>query len=147
MISTTPLENFLTIEDLSDFKPDLQGSHPFGRLKAPRGEMVYLNGQDPVTSLGVLEIRPELGPRGRHMHRRKKEIFYIITGKLEGRYWHENDAKKGYVFNHYAGHFITIQPGLFHELVALEPTWAIEFSPQIFDITDTVYPQETPFDS
>lgn len=147
MISTAPLEDFLTVQDLSQLTPDIQSAHPLGTSKAPRGDMIYLNCEERLSTLGVLEIRPELGPRGRHMHLHKKEIFYIITGKMQGRYWHDHNPNQGYVFDHGPGHLITIQPGLFHEFIAIEPTWAVEFSPQIFNISDTVYPQETPFDS
>ena len=141
------LQDFLAVQDLTNADPNLQTSHPLGRWQAPRGEMIYLNSEDQISMLGVLELRPELGPRGRHKHQVRKEIFYIITGKVIGRYWFDHHPQDGYTIEHNAGQLLTIYPGLYHEFLALEPTWMVEYSPQSYDASDVIYPKETPFDS
>jgi hypothetical protein len=136
------IDHYLTITDLSQVNIDRKSPYPLGTWKGERGDMIYLNCEEQIKMLGVLELRPELGVRGRHAHKTKKEIFYFITGQVTGRYWFEENPDDVREIRHIRGHLVTIEPGLFHEFLALEPSWAVEFSPQTHNDNDTVYPEK-----
>jgi hypothetical protein len=137
------LKEFLTIQNVKELSPNMDDTYPLGFVERERGAMVYLNFGEPLRFCALIEINPVLGSRGNHAHKIKKEIFYILSGKVKGTYWLQNELKKqAETFTHIEGDLITMQPGLFHEFCALEPALALEFSPQPLVALDTYYYSE-----
>ncbi len=133
------IEDYLKVIDILEVEADRDSSYPFGKWKGERGDIIYLNCEEPIKMLGVLELSPELGVRGRHAHSKKKEMLYFLTGKVRGRYWFKEVPETTYEFIHRPGHMVVISPDLFHEFAPLEVSLAIEFSPQPYDKRDTIY--------
>lgn len=133
--------DLLDIKDLTQLEPHLDDQKPFGYLEKERGFMAYLNQPKDYKFLAILEIKPGQ-PRGRHYHKEKIEMFYIISGLTHGQYWLPTMKQdEGIQHVHKPGDFITIQPGLCHEFSAQEPTLALEMTYQSFTLKDTFYPQ------
>ncbi len=134
------LENYFSVKNLADIVPDLQSAHPFGRLDRGRGESSYLNFGRDIRFVGVLEFLPEFSIRGKHYHKNKTEMMFVLSGKMKGYYWLPENPVGLQEKIHAKGDFITIKPGLTHAFEALERTVAIELSPDTFNIEDTFYP-------
>jgi mannose-6-phosphate isomerase-like protein (cupin superfamily) len=137
------LKKFLTIQNVKELSPTMSDVYPLGFVTRERGAMTYLNFGEPLNFCALVEINPALGSRGNHVHKIKKEIFYILSGTVKGTYWLQNEHKEqAETFIHSEGDIITIQPELFHEFQALEPALALEFSPQSFMTSDTYYSEK-----
>lgn len=138
------LKDFLEVKNLEAIEPDLKSPHPFGRIDKGRGELNYLNFGRDIKFVGVLEFLPGLGIRGKHYHKNKTEMMYVLTGEMKGFYWLPEDSRGLEKRIHKKGDFITIRPGLAHAFEAIERTMTIELSPDTFIIEDTFYPNNMP---
>lgn len=138
------LKDCLEIKNLETVEPDLKSTHPFGKIDKGRGESSYLNFGRDIKFVGVLEFLPGLGIRGKHYHKNKIEMMYVLTGKMNGFYWLPEDPSGFEERIHKKGDFITIRPGLTHAFEAMERTITIELSPDIFSIEDTFYTNNMP---
>ena len=134
------VNDYLTIQNIHDFKPDTNTAYPVGYADFGRGGTTFLNVNQTNATLMLIEFRADSGPRGRHKHALRYESFYIISGCLKARYWlHDPDEAIEYVHRH--GTLLTLKPGLFHEYECVDgPALALEFSPQPYDRSDHYYP-------
>jgi mannose-6-phosphate isomerase-like protein (cupin superfamily) len=122
--------------------PVFEGAPPAGagasgpkRLRLAQGELAnFYDDPEGVRYLAFLELRPD-GVRGNHVHRVKKEHFYLIAGEVvcvakpaEGGELVELELK--------AGDMVTIHPGIAHAFKPLSIGQAIEFSSGMFDAGD-----------
>lgn len=136
------IENYLKIQDIRKILPDTTQLAPFGYIDRGRGGTTFLNSGKPIQFLALIEFTPEAGPRGRHKHACKQELFYLVSGSLKGRYW-LLDEVSACEHIHTAGTLITLEPGLFHTFECMNgPALALEFSPQAFDLKDHFYPDQ-----
>lgn len=106
------------------------------RLALPTGELAQLT--DAVTVfryLAVLELQSGT-LRGNHVHQRKQEWFYLISGAvtLHARIPGGEEAAR---LELQPGDLVFLAPGVAHAIVVTAPGWAVEFSPEAFDPTDT----------
>jgi quercetin dioxygenase-like cupin family protein len=132
--------DYLTIKNLNEIKADINTFKPFGSTKGDRGLTIFLNSKEDFQFIALVELKPNL-PRGHHQHAKKIEMLYVISGTVKGKYWlPEWPFKDAYEMIHEAGTFVQINPGLFHEFLAIEPTWLVELSPTSFNVKDTYYP-------
>lgn len=134
------VDQFLTVTNLRNIEPDMKTTNPLGLLNKGKGESVYLNCLNNIKYIGALEFLPGLGMRGKHYHKNKKEIMYVLEGKVKGYYWLPEEPERLQEKLHEKGDLITMQPGLTHAFEAMERTVMIELSPNTFDIEDTFYP-------
>ena len=82
--------------------------------------------------MALVELRVG-GIRGNHFHRVKLEYFYLISGKLLVV---AEDGGERVEIEVHPGDLITIETGVAHAMKPLEPGYAIEFSPALFDSED-----------
>lgn len=106
------------------------------RLLLPAGELAQLT-EDATTFryLACLELREET-ERGNHLHRRKQESFYLLSGKVS-LFGVDPLREERVELALEAGDLVFIAPGIAHGLKVVESGFAVEFSPEPFDPTDT----------
>lgn len=68
-----------------------------------------------------------------HYHKLKDETFYIQSGKILLKYYHEDDIAYAHDIILKPGDKFHIYRGLRHQMIALEDTELFEFSTQHFD--------------
>lgn len=129
---------YVTKRSLKGMIPDLSTRSPLGYIELPgRGVTVQLNIEKTFTYVGVVELNPACGTRGRHKHLKKLEHVYVVTGSAKLRLWLEK--KEDAVELELAqGDLITIRPGVYHEYEAVTPAWMVELSPIPFEKEDTI---------
>lgn len=106
------------------------------RLLLPQGELTSIhNAEEAIHYIAFIELR-EGGARGNHYHKLKKEMVYVIQGEV--RLVVEDVAtRERATVPLQAGDVATIPVGIAHVLRTVKPGQAIEFSPALFDPTDT----------
>jgi quercetin dioxygenase-like cupin family protein len=72
-----------------------------------------------------------------HYHKLKHETLYVQSGKLKIKFNETDDFAKAKQIILKPGERFVVERGLRHMLIALEPTYIIEFSTQHFD-TDSI---------
>ena len=112
-----------------------------GTVKDERGSLVQIiDGRQTFSHLVFLDLMASDPPvyRGAHYHRKKLEIFYIISGVVEAQL-HDLDTGQRETLTLYPGFKLTLLPGLAHRFRALEYARIIEASPDPYD-PDDVFP-------
>jgi len=107
------------------------------RLHLPQGDLAQLhNGPEPIHYLAWIELKAG-GVRGNHVHRVKREYLYLLAGSarllVEDLANHERATVELVT-----GDLVLIEPGIAHAIGSPTPGQALEFSPSVFDPTDTV---------
>ena len=106
------------------------------RLLLPAGELVQLTeGGTPFRYLACLELR-EGTERGNHLHRRKQEAFYLLSGKVT-LFGVDPRREVRVELALEEGDLVFIAPGIAHGLRVVQSGFAVEFSPEPFDPADT----------
>jgi mannose-6-phosphate isomerase-like protein (cupin superfamily) len=109
------------------------------RIVDERGELVVLHPEGTVYNPIYFDLQPGVGSyRGGHFHRRKIEIFYVISGS--GRVQHlDLETRLRGTLAVSQGDMVTVEPGCAHRLEATEPCRVVEFSAVDVDVEeDTV---------
>ena len=135
--------NKLIIEHYKALEPDMNSPKPNGFKALPKGDTAYINPEEDVKFTGVIEFVPGTGVRGKHYHKNKLEILYIISGKLKALYWEVDAPDEITEVIHVKGDKITIPPLIAHGFEAIEHTTVLEMITTDFDMADTFY-KETP---
>lgn len=119
-------------------RPDL----PWERCRRDdRGELNQLLSGPVCRHIGVMTLRAIDGAwRGNHIHRVKREEFFVLSGRIEF-IWIDTETGERGDERYGAGTRLTIFPGLAHALRALEDAVMIEFSETPYDEFDSI-----PFD-
>ncbi len=102
------------------------------------GELAQVANGEAFHFLAYVEFQENASAlRGNHYHARKTETLYIIRGKLLAKY---KDIETGEEFETTleTGDLVTISPGCAHGYLPLEYTQALELSPAVYDINDTI---------
>lgn len=108
------------------------------RIIEPRGELAVLHPSGAVYNPAYFDIRPGQGNiRGRHYHKSKTEIFYVIAGSCRLTHLDLETREKGSLEVR-KGDMVTIMPRCAHQIEALEFCQVIEFS-----IQDVGYSEDT----
>lgn len=133
----------LEVYDLTCVKPDMETPYPLGEIRLgeirrERGGMVCLNTGQPYEFAAMVEFLPGVF-RGRHFHQKKREIFYIVSGQLEGIYWSPEEPAGRVSLFHPEKTLIIIHPGLCHEFISEKGAIALELATTPNDPTDTYH--------
>ncbi|MEN9676933.1 MAG: hypothetical protein RIS76_2829 [Verrucomicrobiota bacterium] len=112
------------------------GSPERKRLLLPAGELAQLTeDKTAFRYLACLELR-EGTERGNHLHRRKQEAFYLMSGVVT-LFALDPQGEDRVELPLEAGDLVFIAPGIAHGLRVLQSGFAVEFSPEPFDPLDT----------
>lgn len=133
-----PLENLLKIQKINKFNDEVFTPAHLKILHNEKGKAVFLNSTESIGTVAFLEFIPNTGIRGNHYHLKKREIMYIIEGKITVYYWLPQESKIDEVIVE-AGDLLTFEPGLAHAYKALEQTFAIEMGSILYDPDDTIF--------
>lgn len=136
------IEMLLHVESLHDRVPDMESQQPVGRRDQGRGTSVYLNLEEAIRFVGLIEFLPGLGLRGKHYHQQKREHFYLIDGLMTGYFWLPDEPDQIHEIELRKGDLLTVEPGLVHAFQAIERTLVVELSPDTFDCQDVYYPEQ-----
>jgi len=102
-----------------------------------KGRAVFLNSLDAFHTVAVLEFLPNGMPRGNHYHHQKKEMLYIMEGKLKAFFWlPSRPALEEVILTE--GDLVILEPKLAHAYQALERTIGIEIGACAYDPQDTI---------
>jgi quercetin dioxygenase-like cupin family protein len=85
--------------------------------------------------IAMMELR-EGGVRGNHYHETKRELVYVISGRVE-LVVEDRSTRKRESLILQPGDLASIEPGTAHALKVLVSGCGIEFSPQTFDPLDS----------
>ncbi len=120
-------------------------THPFdteneGTVKDARGTLIQILDGPSFAHLVYLDLLVSNPPvyRGSHYHKKKIEVFYIISGLVEAQLYDLDTRWKGTLILS-PGHKLTLSTRLAHRFRALEYAQIIEVSPEPFD-KDDVFP-------
>ena len=101
-----------------------------------KGEFVQISYREDIGHLAFFELRKGQ-MRGNHYHRKKHEVFYIISGTIEAAFASvPPDRKKKLVLE--KGMKIHVPAGIAHSFYGIEDSLVVEYSPQYYDKTDSV---------
>jgi hypothetical protein len=119
------------------------------RLSLPQGDLIqFWDSPEGMRYIAAIQILPGK-TRGNHFHRAKQETLYILEGKIllafalpESQEVSEPASALAPVQLELGqGALVRIQPGIAHALKGIEPGYAIEASPTMFDPSDaTAFP-------
>jgi len=133
------LNNLVTVTTLSkeeDVKNALKEGKTFQYEK--KGAINYLfNNGEPMCFLTTLEFVAGK-ERGNHYHNKKEENLLVTKGILKAKYWLPDNLEETLEFILNPGDIVNIKPGAAHVYISDEGASAIEFSPQILDISDQI---------
>ena len=110
-----------------------------GRIMTSAGELAQIVNGDAYRFLAFVEFRyagPQSPTRGNHVHRRKAESLYVISGRLRALY---EDLESGdrMAIDLEPGDLVTVEPNCAHAYRPLEDALAIEFASVPYDSADT----------
>lgn len=110
------------------------------RIRMAAGEAAPVFNGGPWRFVAYLEFLPGTGAwRGNHYHEKKREYFYVVTGRLRGVF-EDIDSGDRFDCELAAGDVLTIEPRCAHAFSAIEYAQVIECSPLEFDASDA-YPR------
>ena len=105
------------------------------RLRLTQGELAQIfTGSPGIRYLAALELRSGT-IRGNHLHDRKHEFVYLISGRMEV-ILEEVTTGHRECFICQPGDLLEIAPGIAHAYRILETGTGLEYSPQEFDAAD-----------
>lgn len=130
------LDGAVTIHTLARHEVGaLNGHVTDGRISMPAGELsVVLNGPT-VRYVATVEFIPAV-PRGNHVHHRKVQWLYLISGRLEAIV-KDMQSQVGETFTMEPGDLVTVQPNIAHVFTATVPSLALEACAEAYDPADT----------
>jgi mannose-6-phosphate isomerase-like protein (cupin superfamily) len=109
---------------------------PLKRLLLPQGELAQIhNGGTPIAYLAWIELRVG-GLRGNHVHQRKDESIYLISGRMWVHLADPGTGERAQVLLE-PGDRIRIPPGVAHALQPVVAGHALEYAPEPLDPTDS----------
>ncbi|MHA3019622.1 cupin domain-containing protein [Mycobacterium sp. BMJ-28] len=99
------------------------------------GEMARILDGPAMRFLAYIEFVIGGRPRGNHVHHRKTEHLYIISGVLRAVFVNTVlGVEQAHTLR--AGDLVTVQPECAHVYQAIETSHALEFTSTVFDPTD-----------
>ena len=125
-----------TLPKEENIKLALKEGKPFQYKKEGVTNYLFHNGS-PMCFLTTLEFVAGK-ERGNHYHNKKEESLLVAGGVLKGKYWLPNDLKEILEIVLNPGDIVNIKPGVAHAYISDEGATAIEFSPQVLDISDQI---------
>ncbi len=106
------------------------------RIRMAAGEAAPVFNGGPWRFIAYLEFLPGTGAwRGNHFHERKRESFYVVTGRLRALFEDVDSGERAEAVLS-AGDVLVIEPRCAHAFTALEYAQAIECSPLEYDAGD-----------
>ncbi|MBN8582494.1 MAG: cupin domain-containing protein [Anaerolineae bacterium] len=108
-----------------------------GRVHNSSGEIAQIINDFEIKYIAYIDfIEDSKTPRGNHYHQEKDEYLYIIKGKLKAIYVDiETEEREEFLFE--TGDIINTKPKCAHVYFPLEYTQLLEFSPNVYDPSDT----------
>lgn len=105
-----------------------------------RGEAHLIVDDQPIRRLAVLTLNPGGGWRGRHVHRMKREGFYVLSGRARAEMVCADSGER-LELTLEPGARLIIPPGVAHRFEALTPLTFVEFTDSPYRAAD-----DQPFD-
>ncbi len=118
--------------DLLPEGKEMSGAKRWGE---ERGEFVQVSYGEEIRHLAFFEIRTGF-LRGEHYHLLKEEIFYIVKGVVRGCFVDLDTGEKAEVIL-MKGQRARVKPRCWHSFCGLEDASVVEYSPQIYDSSDS----------
>ncbi len=126
----------VTIRSLPLTRPPIQAGG--GRILSAAGELAQIVNGEQFCFLAYIEFRNDPPVvRGNHYHKRRTEILYVISGKLQAVY-RDLDTGESMEVILRPGDLVTIYPECAHVYYPLEYSQAIEMAATTYDPLDTV---------
>jgi len=100
-----------------------------------RGEFVQISFRETIGHLAFFEIKKGFS-RGSHYHKKKEEVFYVVTGSIRAVFIDmENGMKKTYILK--KGYKVRVKTLCGHTFYGIEDALVVEYSPQFYDKNDS----------
>jgi dTDP-4-dehydrorhamnose 3,5-epimerase-like enzyme len=106
------------------------------RWQEEKGEFVQITHREDIRHLAFFELKKGFW-RGSHVHRKKREVFYVLDGLMRGVFV---DLATGERTEHMLGKGakVRIEPGLAHILYGIEDARVVEYGSEYYDEKDAV---------
>jgi L-fuculose-phosphate aldolase len=102
-----------------------------------RGQAHLIVDSWPAVRVGVLTLEPGTGHRGGHLHRLKREGFYLVSGRARVELACPESGERQELTLE-PGHRLFVEPGVAHRIEALEPLVFVELCDRSYDPEDDV---------
>lgn len=137
-VPASHLDGRVVVRRIPAFTPPLGADlPPMKRLLLPAGELSQItDGSAAFRYLACLELL-EGTVRGNHLHHRKQEWFYLVSGAVTLVIADPADDAR-FELDLEPGDLVFIAPGIAHAVRVVKPGAAVEFAPDPFDPSDTV---------
>ncbi len=110
------------------------------RIMEERGELVQIVNSECFRHLVYLELKKGNFFRGKHYHLNRKEVFYVISGKVKALF-EDIETKERMEKILKTGDKVTILPKCAHAFFPLEYSQILHFSNEKYEPSDT-YPYD-----
>ena len=101
-----------------------------------KGEFAQISYREDIGHLACCELRKGQ-TRGNHYHREKREVFYIVSGRIQAVFAGVPPGRERKVILE-KGMKVHVPKGIVHSFYGIEDSLVIEYSPQYYDKTDSV---------
>lgn len=109
-----------------------------GQLMTEAGMLTQVVNGDHIQLVVLLEFRADAEHlRGNHVHYQKREMLYLISGRLRGEYL-DLDTGSRYHLDVRPGDLVTVDPRCAHAYAPLEDSLALDLSSLPYDSSDTI---------
>ncbi len=132
------MKNLLQIQKINPVDAEIVSPISLKILHNSKGRAIFLNSTESISTVAVVEYVPDGEVRGNHYHKNKREVLYIIEGKVKIYFW-EPSSKEIEETILEKGHLITIEPNLGHAFKAIKPTLGFEMGSCPCNPDDTIY--------
>ncbi len=124
--------NKLSVESL----PETKAMPGAKRWLEEKGEFVQISHREDIRHLAFFELKKGFW-RGSHVHRKKREVFYVLRGLMKGVFI---DLATGEQAERLLekGTKVSMEPGLAHILYGIEDTHVVEYGSEYYDEQDAV---------
>jgi L-fuculose-phosphate aldolase len=109
------------------------------RWQDARGQAHLIVDDKPLRRICLLTIKPDAGARGNHVHARKHEGFYVVSGRGRVEMVCIKTGER-LSLEQVPGDRLWLPPGVAHRIIALgsEPLCFVEFTDQPYDKEDDI---------
>jgi dTDP-4-dehydrorhamnose 3,5-epimerase-like enzyme len=106
------------------------------RWQEEKGEFVQITYREEIRHLAFFELKEGFW-RGSHVHRTKREVFYVLDGVMRGLFVDMATGERAeYLLG--KGAKVRIEPGLAHILYGVEDARVVEYASEYYDEKDAM---------
>jgi len=105
------------------------------RWEEARGEFAQICYDEEARHIAFFTVKKGFS-RGGHYHEKKDEVFYVIDGRIRARFVDlDTNEREEHILP--KGTRLRLKPRCWHIFYGIDDASVVEYSPQVYDKTDT----------